>query len=108
LIILDLNNTLVARRVATSKGAKNATPRPYLSSFLEYLCGSEIVEGQRERRFSVMVSESSSVLACLNRHVNLTGPRLADLVFSPIRSSEQYGREPLTSQQRRSPSPSPR
>lgn len=56
LLILDLNNTLVARRKATSKGANNATPRPYLSNFLEYICGSELVDGQLQRRFNVMVS----------------------------------------------------
>lgn len=59
LIILDLNNTLVARRKATSKGANNAAPRPYLSTFLEYLCGSELVDGQLQRRFNVMIWSSA-------------------------------------------------
>lgn len=56
LLVLDLNQTLVTRKKATSKGAKNATPRPYLSAFLEYICGSDKVsDGVFQRRFNVMV-----------------------------------------------------
>lgn len=57
LIVLDLNQTLVTRKKATTQAARNATPRPYLSAFLEYVCGSdEISPGVWQRRFSVMVS----------------------------------------------------
>jgi len=56
LLVLDLNQTLVTRKKATSQGARNATPRPYLSAFLEYVCGSdEVFEGVFQRRFNVMV-----------------------------------------------------
>lgn len=57
LLVLDLNQTLVTRKKATSQGARNATPRPYLSAFLEYICGSdEVSPGVFQRRFNVMVS----------------------------------------------------
>lgn len=57
LLVLDLNQTLVTRKKATTQAAKNALPRPYLSAFLEYVCGSdEVSEGILQRRFNVMVS----------------------------------------------------
>ena len=55
LIVLDLNNTLLARKKATTAAARNAVMRPFLSSFLEYLCGTEEIEGKIQRRFNVMV-----------------------------------------------------
>ena len=55
LVVLDLNNTLVARKKATSSGARNAVMRPYLSPFLEYLCGADEIDGKVQRRFNVMV-----------------------------------------------------
>lgn len=64
LLVLDLNQTLVTRKKATSQGARNATPRPYLSAFLEYVCGSdEISEGVFQRRFNVMVCQLSTLSA---------------------------------------------
>lgn len=59
LLVLDINQTLVTRKKATSQGARNATPRPYLSAFLEYICGSdEVKPGVFQRRFNVMVSDA--------------------------------------------------
>jgi hypothetical protein len=63
LLVLDVNNTLVARKRATSQAAKNATPRPFLSAFLEYICGSdEVAPGVFARRFNVMVSNIHHLL----------------------------------------------
>lgn len=57
LLVLDLNQTLLVRKHSTSKASKNATPRPYLSAFWEYICGyDELQPGVFQRRFSVMVS----------------------------------------------------
>lgn len=56
LLVLDLNQTLLVRKRSTGKASKNATPRPYLSAFWEYICGSEKVQpGVFQRRFNVMV-----------------------------------------------------
>jgi len=56
LLVLDLNQTLLVRKRSTGKASKNATPRPYLSAFWEYICGSDEVQpGVFQRRFSVMV-----------------------------------------------------
>lgn len=61
LLVLDLNQTLLVRKRSTSKASKNATPRPYLSAFWEYICGyDEIKPGLFQRRFNVMVSFSFS------------------------------------------------
>lgn len=60
LLVLDLNQTLLTRKRSTSKSSKNPTPRPYLSNFLEYICGSdEVSPGIFQRRFNVMVCFSS-------------------------------------------------
>jgi hypothetical protein len=55
LVVLDLNKVLVSRGKATPTAARNAKQRPFLSSFLEYLCGSDEIDGKLQRRFSVMV-----------------------------------------------------
>lgn len=58
LVVLDINNTLLARKKATTTAARNAVMRPYLASFLEYLCGVEERDGKHFRRFNVMVGGS--------------------------------------------------
>ena len=59
LVVLDLNNVLVSRGKATPTAARNARQRPYLSSFLEYLCGSDEIDGKLQRRFAVMVGRTT-------------------------------------------------
>lgn len=39
LLVLNLNETLVHRGREDFRARKTATPRPYLSTFLEYICG---------------------------------------------------------------------
>jgi len=82
LLVLDLNNTLLARKKATSTGARNAHMRPFLSSFLEYICGADEVDGKLYRRFNVMAS-------------HIVPPRLSkrpDMCFSVNRSGHLLSR----------------
>ena len=56
LVVLDLNGTLCVRPKKTAKGANKAIPRPYVSTFLEYLLGAEpLSNGIMQSRFAVMV-----------------------------------------------------
>lgn len=55
LLILDLNETLCYRKRKKS-GIASVRPRPYLSSFLRYVCGKEQLEGVHKKRFTVIVS----------------------------------------------------
>ncbi|GAA6057160.1 hypothetical protein JCM3770_003995 [Rhodotorula araucariae] len=42
-VVLSLNNTLLFRAKRTTRGSAMPIVRPYLSTFLEYLCGSHLV-----------------------------------------------------------------
>ncbi|KAK9898149.1 hypothetical protein P389DRAFT_29787 [Cystobasidium minutum MCA 4210] len=88
LLVLDLNQTLVTRKKATSQGARNATPRPYLSAFLEYICGSdEVSPGVFQRRFNVMIWSSAEAAnvhtmcegMCLFTNSGTQAPLLVDV-----------------------------
>lgn len=57
LLVLDINNTLLYRKKATSGAARNPTMRPYLSTFLEYITGMDEIDGKKQKRFAVMVGE---------------------------------------------------
>ncbi|GAA6037451.1 hypothetical protein JCM8097_008193 [Rhodosporidiobolus ruineniae] len=50
LVILDLNHTLLCRAKRTSWGSRQPLVRPYLSTFLEYLCSSEPAASSAEAR----------------------------------------------------------
>ncbi|KAK4703534.1 hypothetical protein P7C70_g2687, partial [Phenoliferia sp. Uapishka_3] len=65
LLVLDLNNCILFRRERSANGSKIPIPRPYLASFLQYVCGPErssSVDGAGEevgRRFSAVVYSSA-------------------------------------------------
>ncbi|KAM0755509.1 hypothetical protein T439DRAFT_320207 [Meredithblackwellia eburnea MCA 4105] len=76
LLIMDLNNCILFRRERTARGSRVPLPRPYLSTFLEYVCGWEKnalggAEG-RSKRFTTSVYSSArsynvvNMLAALN------------------------------------------
>lgn len=82
LVVVDLANVLCYRN-AGKAGARNAKMRPYLSSFLTYLCGTEEVGGKIQRRFSVMVSSErmsasmTLMLTCsATRYGRVLNPRM--------------------------------
>ena len=65
LVVLDLNGTLCVRPKKTAKGANKAIPRPYVSTFLEYLLGAEpLSNGMMQPRFAVMVRLLPSCYIC--------------------------------------------
>lgn len=59
LLILDLNNTLLCRATRTSHGSRNATLRPYLSTFLSYVCGSTSTAHPRSPTYQPIVYSSA-------------------------------------------------
>lgn len=58
LLILDLNNTLLCRRRRDANSSKRPIIRPYLSTFLQYVCGRD-ADGQR--RWNVAVYSSAAL-----------------------------------------------
>ena len=74
LLILDLNNNLLARKSRKASAAQQALPRPFLGAFLQYIFSSE--KGQR--RFEVMVWSSAQPANVygMSRAIGLVIPEL--------------------------------
>lgn len=58
LLILDLNNTLLCRRRRDPTASKRPIVRPYLTTFLQYVCGRD---SDGHRRWNVAVYSSAAL-----------------------------------------------
>lgn len=108
-LILDLNNTLLVRGERNSAGSKMPVVRPYLATFLDYICTStepDLVSGKP--RFQPIVYSSArshnvlSMLAALNLIPHTRIPERPDLRGPP--PSSPAGKRSRS----RSPTPPPR
>lgn len=89
LLILDLNNTLLCRirspQLSTAKSSKHPIVRPYLSTFLQYVCGSD--EGGK-RRWTVAVYSSAALHNVLSL---LEAVRLVDVERAHVHGRVRRG-----------------
>ncbi|GAA5830075.1 hypothetical protein JCM11251_006865 [Rhodosporidiobolus azoricus] len=80
LLILDLNHTLLCRAKRTSWGSRQPLVRPYLSTFLEYICSSSLVP---TTDLPANTPSSSSVAATAPTRRR---PRFRPIVYSSARA----------------------
>lgn len=62
LVVLDLNGTLCLRPKKNAAGARKAVPRPFVSTFLEYLLHPVVRSDETiQPRFAVAVSLDTNI-----------------------------------------------
>ncbi|GAA5897839.1 hypothetical protein JCM6882_005092 [Rhodosporidiobolus microsporus] len=79
LLILDLNHTLLCRAKRTSWGSRQPLVRPYLSTFLEYICSSSSLDPASSTATSASSSPSPSP-------AERRRPRFLPVVYSSARA----------------------
>ncbi|BGP11601.1 hypothetical protein JCM10049v2_007511 [Rhodotorula toruloides] len=85
-LILDLNNTLLVRGERNAAGSKTPVVRPYLATFLEYICsttGPDLVSGKPRFQPIIYSSARSYNVLSMLAAINLIPPSRVPPPFDP-------------------------
>ncbi|BGP03697.1 Salivary gland secretion 1 [Rhodotorula toruloides ATCC 204091] len=112
-LVLDLNNTLLVRGERNAAGSKTPVVRPYLATFLEYICTTtepDLVSGKPRFQPIIYSSARSYNVLSMLAAINLIPP---SRVPPPFDSRAPFPAAPIAEKYRspspsRSPTPPPR